>query len=138
MPNLHIPHLILTVKNFAESRDFYFKLYVEFLKCSIKADEEDFFYFSINETDDTSLGISAENAEFKSDNFSRYRVGLHHFAVELQSRELVNQTFELVQKLGARILDQPQLLPEYGDNYYAFYYLDPSGMKHEFVAFEEI
>jgi hypothetical protein len=43
MPNLIIPHLILTVKDFSVSRAFYKSLFVDPLGCEIKIDEADFF-----------------------------------------------------------------------------------------------
>jgi catechol 2,3-dioxygenase-like lactoylglutathione lyase family enzyme len=135
MPNLQIPHLILTVKNFEKSKEFYKAIFVDTLGCEVKIDIEDFYYFKINDTDQ-SIGISTENPEFKEDIFNRYRVGLHHFAIELETRVELEKVYQKIVELGFGILDKPQYFPDYGDNYYAFYYLDPDGIKHEFVTFE--
>jgi glyoxylase I family protein len=136
MPNLQIPHLVLTVKDFQKSRSFYKAIFVDFLGCEVKIDTNDFFYFRINSSDQ-SIGISTENQEFKQDKFNRYRVGLHHFAIELETKKLVEDTFDFVKKLGYKILEEPTYYPEYDKNYFAFYYLDPDNIKHEFVTFEK-
>jgi predicted lactoylglutathione lyase len=60
---------------------------------------------------------------------------LHHFAIELENRAQIHKAFEKVKKLGCIVLDEPQLFPDYGDAYYAFYFLDLDGLKQEFVTF---
>jgi catechol 2,3-dioxygenase-like lactoylglutathione lyase family enzyme len=137
MPNLQIPHLILTVKDFERSKQFYKSIFIDTLGCEVKIESEDFFYFKINDTDQ-SIGISPENTEFKSETFNRYKVGLHHFAIELETKNELEKVYHKLLDLNAEILDKPQYFPEYGNDYYAFYYLDPDGIKHEFVTFENI
>jgi catechol 2,3-dioxygenase-like lactoylglutathione lyase family enzyme len=136
MPNLYIPHIVLTVKNFEESKRFYKDVFIDTLGCEVKIEEEDFFYFRINDSDQ-SIGIAPEIGEFSESVFSRYRVGLHHFAVELESRSEVDRVYNKIVELGMVILDEPQVFAEYGSNYYAFYYLDPNGFKGEFTAFKD-
>jgi glyoxylase I family protein len=135
MPNLQIPHLILTVKDFVLSKDFYKTIFVDTLGCEVKIDNEDFYYFRLNNTDQ-SIGISPESVEFKDQVFNRYKVGLHHFAIEIETKSELEKVYQKIVELGYGILDKPQNIPDYGDNYYAFYYLDPDGIKHEFVTFE--
>jgi catechol 2,3-dioxygenase-like lactoylglutathione lyase family enzyme len=134
MANLQIPHLILTVKDFKASKEFYKTVFIDTLGCEVKIDTDNFYYFRLNDTDQ-SLGISPENQEFKHEIFNRYKVGLHHFAIELDSKNQLEKVYQKLINIGAEILNVPQYFPDYGDDYYAFYYLDPNNIKHEFVTF---
>ena len=67
--------------------------------------------------------------------FDRYRVGLHHFALRVRSREEVDRFHELLLREGITVLDPPAEYPEYGPQYYAVFFADPDGMKLEVVHF---
>jgi catechol 2,3-dioxygenase-like lactoylglutathione lyase family enzyme len=70
-------------------------------------------------------------AEFEESAHSRLAAGLHHLCFSVESRDLVDQLFELVAGLGAEVLDPPIEYPQYSPRYYATYFLDPDGMKIE-------
>lgn len=131
-----IPHIVLTVKNLSESKAFYKALFVDTLGAKVKHDGDDWYYLGLNE-DDSSIGVSQCKSGFENDIFDRERVGLHHFAIELSSKKEVDKAYEKLLALDATILDAPAFYPEYDEFYYAVFYLDPSGMKMEFVAFQE-
>jgi catechol 2,3-dioxygenase-like lactoylglutathione lyase family enzyme len=134
MPNLQIPYIILTVKDFKKSKDFYKAIFVDTLGCQIKFDMDNFFYFIINDNDQ-SFGISPENINFKDQKFNQGRVGLHQFAIELESKKEIEKVYKKIVELGFGDEGKPQNIADFGDNYYAFYYFDPDGIKHEFVTF---
>jgi catechol 2,3-dioxygenase-like lactoylglutathione lyase family enzyme len=136
MPNLQIPYIILTVKEFKISRDFYKAVFVDTLGCEVKFDIENFFYIILNDKDQ-SFGISPENVQFKDQKFNQGRVGLHQFAIELETKKEIEKVYQKIVELGYGNEGKPQNMPDFGDNYYAFYYLDPDGIKHEFVTFEK-
>jgi len=131
-----LPHLILTVSDIRRCKKFYKDLFIDYLGGIIKTDEKDFFYFSLNDNG-LSLGISQSAEKFQSEKFNRHRVGLHHFALELENNQAIDEVYNCIKNIGAVILEEPKFYPEYSSNYYAVYFEDPSGMKMEFVSFKK-
>jgi glyoxylase I family protein len=64
--------------------------------------------------------------------YDRYRVGLHHLALEASSRAAVDERAQWLRNQGAEIESEPQ---EYGymPGYYAVFFYDPDGIKLEIV-----
>ncbi len=62
----------------------------------------------------------------------RYRVGLHHLAVEAASRATVNERAEWLSEQGAEIESGPKEY-WYTPGYYAVFFYDPDGIKLEIV-----
>ena len=61
------------------------------------------------------------------------RVGFDHLALNADSRAKVDECAKLLDELGAEIDDAPAIVPEYGDDYYALWVRDPSGLRIEVV-----
>ena len=64
--------------------------------------------------------------------FDRYRVGLHHLALEAGSRQAVNERAEWLRAQGAEIESGPEAY-WYQPGYYAVFFYDPDGIKLEIV-----
>jgi catechol 2,3-dioxygenase-like lactoylglutathione lyase family enzyme len=64
--------------------------------------------------------------------YDRYRVGLHHVALEALSRAAVNERAQWLRNVGAEIESGPQEY-FYMPGYYAVFFYDPDGMKLEIV-----
>jgi glyoxylase I family protein len=62
----------------------------------------------------------------------RYRVGLHHLALEAPSRGAVDERAEWLRAQGAEIESGPEEY-SYQPGYYAVFFYDPDGMKLEIV-----
>ena len=62
----------------------------------------------------------------------RYRVGLHHVALEASSRAVVDERHEWLVSFGATIESPPQEYA-YLPGYYAVFFYDPDGIKLEIV-----
>ena len=60
-----------------------------------------------------------------------YAPGIHHISFQVDDRNTVNEVFEAVKKVGARILDEPKEYPNYSEGYFAVFFLDPDGVKLE-------
>jgi catechol 2,3-dioxygenase-like lactoylglutathione lyase family enzyme len=58
-----------------------------------------------------------------------------HFAFEATDREEVRAVFNAAKELGAEVLHEPRLWPEYAPMYYAGYFRDPDGNNIEVVSF---
>jgi catechol 2,3-dioxygenase-like lactoylglutathione lyase family enzyme len=76
-----------------------------------------------------SLGLREAQSEGV---FDRYRVGLHHLALEASSRQAVNERAEWLQQQGAEIESGPEEY-WYQPGYYAVFFYDPDGLKLEIV-----
>jgi catechol 2,3-dioxygenase-like lactoylglutathione lyase family enzyme len=64
--------------------------------------------------------------------YDRYRVGLHHLAIEAPSRAAVNERADWLIAQGAEIESGPQEY-WYVPGYYAVFFYDPDGIKLELV-----
>ena len=78
----------------------------------------------------SSVGIRLATSDRARD---RYSCGLHHLAWVAQSRDDVDRLHELLVAIGATVLDPPADYPQYREGYYALFFVDPDGLKLEFV-----
>jgi glyoxylase I family protein len=87
---------------------------------------ETIWYFGGPGTD-----IGLRQAQTPGD-FDRYRIGLHHLALEAMSRAAVDERFRWLVQAGAEIETPPR---EYGymPGYYAVFFYDPDGIKLEIL-----
>ena len=78
-------------------------------------------------------GIGLREAQSKEGlPYDRYRVGLHHLALEAHSRAVVNERAEWLRRAGAEIESGPEEY-FYLPGYYAVFFYDPDGLKLEIV-----
>jgi glyoxylase I family protein len=82
-----------------------------------------------------SIGLVKASVQGTERPHDRHSPGLHHVAWGVESREEVDRIYELVQRIGAEVLDAPADYPQYnnGGGYYAAFFADPDGMKLECV-----
>jgi catechol 2,3-dioxygenase-like lactoylglutathione lyase family enzyme len=120
-----IDHLVLSVGNFARSREFYDKL-LGFLGFKRKYDYDDMTGWSNGKT---LFWIAAADAEGRKRPYRTGDIGFHHYAFELSSRDDVDALGGFLEKNEMTVLDPPG--EYYGRNYYAVYFSDPDGMKLE-------
>jgi catechol 2,3-dioxygenase-like lactoylglutathione lyase family enzyme len=60
-------------------------------------------------------------------------VGFDHLALNAESRAKVDECAKLLDELGGEIDDPPAVVSEYGEDYYAMWVRDPSGLRIEVV-----
>ncbi|MEX2211843.1 MAG: VOC family protein [Gaiellaceae bacterium] len=77
----------------------------------------------------TGIGLREAQAE---GGYDRYRVGLHHLALEAVSRAAVDERADWLRERGAEIESEPQEY-SYQPGYYAVFFYDPDGIKLEIV-----
>jgi catechol 2,3-dioxygenase-like lactoylglutathione lyase family enzyme len=91
---------------------------------------------------DDSFGYQREGFELivnkgkslQEDLFSDERwVGFDHLALNADSRAKVDECAKILDELGADVDDPPGIVSEYGEDYYAMYARDPSGLRIEVV-----
>ena len=120
-----IDHLVLSVGDFARSKEFYGKL-LKFLGFKLKHEYEDMAGWSNGKT---LFWIAAADAEGKKRKYRKGDIGFHHYAFELASRKDVDALGAFLDANGMNVVDPPG--EYYGRNYYAVYFTDPDGMKLE-------
>ena len=64
--------------------------------------------------------------------YDRYRIGLHHLALEAPSRFMVDERADWLSARGAEIESGPEEY-SYTPGYYAVFFYDPDGIKLEIV-----
>ena len=120
-----IDHLVLSVGDFARSKEFYGKL-LKFLGFKLKHNYADMAGWSNGKT---LLWIAAADAEGRKHKYRKGDIGFHHYAFELKSRADVDALGAFLENNGMNVVDPPG--EYYGRNYYAVYFTDPDGMKLE-------
>jgi glyoxylase I family protein len=78
---------------------------------------------------DSSIGLREAQSEGTSD---RYRIGLHHLAIEVMSRAVVDERADWLLANGALLESEPQEYT-YSPGYYAVFFYDPDGVKLELL-----
>ena len=62
-----------------------------------------------------------------------YAPGLHHLCLQVADRAAVEHLARLLRAAGIEVTE-PAFYPQYADDYYAIFFNDPDGMRHEVVA----
>jgi catechol 2,3-dioxygenase-like lactoylglutathione lyase family enzyme len=88
----------------------------------------------LNYGPDGALGSQLFFYQADEGTYSRAQTGLHHLAFLVASRSIVRAAHQWAVERSATILDEPQEFPQYGENCYATYWLDPHGFKLEAVC----
>ena len=127
---LGIDHLVLSVGNFARSKEFYTKV-LGFLGFKLKYDLADAAGWSNRKT---LFWIAKADARGKKHKYRKGDIGFHHYAFELASRKEVDELGAFLDQHGMTVLDPPG---EYNgdENYYAVFFADPDGMKLEGMVY---
>ncbi len=127
-----IDHLVIRVADYARSRDFYDKV-LGFLGFKRKYEFGDTAGWSNGKT---LFWIGEADAEGKKHPHRIGNIGFHHYAFELGKRKDVDDLYELLKKHDVTVVDPPADYPEYGEGYYAVFFLDPDGLKLEGMVFK--
>lgn len=126
-----IDHLVLSVGDFARSREFYRKV-LGFLGFQLKYDMADFAGWSNGKT---LFWIAPADARGRRHKYRKGDIGFHHYAFELTSRGAVDALGAFLDKHNINVVDPPG---EYNgdENYYAVFFTDPDGMKLEAMVYK--
>ncbi len=119
-------HVILTVSQFDKARTFYSALLPAFGMTCVH-DGPDFCYHVGART---AIGVRKCDAEYEEERFQQYRVGLHHLCLRARSREDIDKTAALAEKLGATIVRGPEER-DWAPGYYYVLFEDPDGIRFE-------
>ena len=121
-----IDHLVLSVGNFARSKDFYGKV-LGFLGFKLKHTYPDMAGWSNGKT---LFWIAQADAQGRTRKHRKGDIGFHHYAFELASRKAVDDLGAFLDAQGMTVTDPPDSYN--GDEkYYAVFFTDPDGMRLE-------
>jgi len=133
-----VDHIQITVKDMDVAVPFYDKL-LPLLGFDIRRrvdatiEEHD---FRVVDYTHPRLGfaITSPRSAFVGDSIHRRKPGaLHHLAFKAASRAEVDRLYSELKKIGATIVNEPKLYPEYSPDYYAVFFKDLEGIKYEVV-----
>lgn len=130
-----IDHLDLTVRDPSASRAFYGALF-GFLGYRFKKEVERGLIWEMVDSAGRpvcSVAVMRAAGPGRYRQHDRYSPGLHHVAWRAASRADVDALHEHLRLAGVTILDPPAVYPQYESGYYAVFFADPDGLKHEFV-----
>lgn len=137
-----IDHIQITVKDMKIAETFYDK-FLPILGFDIKKKvnayiiEHDLHVIEYSH-EILAFAINSPRESFKNDSINRRKPGaLHHLAFKTESRAEVDDAYEELIKIGAIIISEPKLHPEYSENYYAVYFKDLENIKYEIVCTKE-
>jgi len=134
-----IDHIQITVKDIKEAELFYDKFLpiIGFdVKNKVSAFIEAHDFHVVEYTHELlTLAITSPRQAFKNDSVHRRKPGaLHHLAFKAETRKEVDIAYQQLLKINAKIVSEPQIHPEYSDNYYAVYFKDTENIKYEIVC----
>lgn len=122
-------HLMIYVRDFAVSRDFYEHV-LRFM--NYKRAHESAIYCMWNPVQGgCSFGIWQVEDAFAGAPYQRGNPGFQHLAFNAENRKQIDDLYQLLLTLNTTILDAPCECPEYSPTYYAVYFEDPDGLKLE-------
>jgi catechol 2,3-dioxygenase-like lactoylglutathione lyase family enzyme len=134
-----IDHIQITVKDMKIAESFYDK-FLSLLgfdihnKVSAVIEEHDFYVVEYTHPL-LAFAITSPRKAFIDSTINRRKPGaLHHLAFKAESRTEVDKLFFELKAIGATIVTEPKLYPEYGPNYYALFFKDLEGIKYEIVC----
>ena len=128
-----IDHLAIRVSDLARSKRFYDRLlgFMGFVR------EWEFGEVVGWNNWETMFWITQADAEGMRHPHRTGAIGYHHYAFELGAREEVDDLYAFLLEEGVEIADPPAAYPDYGEGYYAVFFLDPDGLKLEAMHFVE-
>ncbi len=129
---MEIDHLDLVVRDLGESLEFYRGLldplgWTRESPIVGERGEQVVYFGRVGEAG--SISLRQAQSDGAGD---RYRVGLHHLAIGVESREVVEERARWLRSVGAEIESGPREY-DYVPGYYAVFFYDPSGIKLEVV-----
>lgn len=134
MTGLH--HLDLNVSDIARSAPFYDRIltHMGFTRVMDSSGEEaGFDWIAPREKNIGHFSLGIVPAKRRGKPHDRFAPGLHHLALKSATRDAVDALYRTLLQMDAEILDAPAEYPEYGSGYYAVFFLDPDGLKLEYV-----
>ncbi|HVA83975.1 MAG TPA: VOC family protein [Candidatus Binataceae bacterium] len=134
-----INHLALTASDLARSTEFYDKVlgFMGYGRVEVSESTQQAMNTRLHAWASPGGSVTLRPARVESalKQHDRNAPGLNHVAFNAENRADVEKMHDLLEKIGARILDPPLEYP-YFPGYFAVYFCDPDGLKIEFVFWQ--
>ena len=121
-----VAHTFLTVSDFERARAFYSQL-LPFLGMKPVMDIAGTYYCVGGRT---AVGIREAPEDKRGEGFDQGRSGLHHLCFRARTREGVDEAFEFLKAIGAKIVHDPEEAM-WAPGYYSVLFEDPEGIRLE-------
>ena len=121
-----VAHTFLTVSDFDRARAFYSQL-LPFLGMKPVMDIAGTYYCVGGRT---AFGIREAPEDKRAEGFDQWRAGLHHLCFRSRTREGVDEAFEFLKEIGAKIVHDPEEAM-WAPGYYSVLFEDPDGIRLE-------
>jgi catechol 2,3-dioxygenase-like lactoylglutathione lyase family enzyme len=130
-----IHHVDLNVLNLEVSAAFYDRVltFIGYRRVDLSSPGEPEGYDWTAPDDSGPVFSIGKHRAQKSRSYDRLALGIHHLALRAKNREEVDKLHHVLKKMDAAILEPPREYPQYESGYYAVFFLDPDGIKLEFV-----
>ncbi|HEX2590641.1 MAG TPA: VOC family protein [Rhizomicrobium sp.] len=123
-----VDHIYLTVSDFAKAEAFYDKVLALLdyrkLDAPIGGDQHRHYFNKV-------MQISIRPA--RGGAHDPYAPGLHHLCLQLADNTAIDNAARLLREATIEVT-APAFYPQYADDYYAVFFSDPDGIRHELVA----
>lgn len=136
-----LDHIHITVKNLAAAEEFYDRLlplvgYDLRNKETTVVPEHEYKVIEYHHAL-LSFGIVSARSAYAGESVCRRKPGaVHHIAFHAGTRREIDESYSRVREIGAEIIAEPRLYPEYCPDYYAFFFKDTEGIEYEIVCFD--
>lgn len=121
-----VAHTFITAGDFEKSVAFYRQL-LPFLGMKEVGESADVYYCVGGRT---GFGIERPAPEHAGERFVQSRVGLHHICFRVRERAEIDEAYEFLLGIGAKIVHGPQD-DAYAPGYYSVLFEDPDGVRLE-------
>jgi glyoxylase I family protein len=134
MPKSPLHHFDLNVSDLQRSRTFYDRLLTRLgyrrVDYSALGEPEGFDWLAPDNSRRFSVGLCLATEPTA---YNRHAPGIHHIAFAAPIRSAVDDLYQTLIAMQATILHPPRAYPQYEPGYYAVFFLDPDGIKLEYV-----
>jgi glyoxylase I family protein len=132
----NISHIALSVSDLDRSTEFYDKVFkfIGFKRVEVPESIQSAMKTRLKVWvgPGYSISIRPSKGEFARRPHDRTAPGFNHLAFSAEARADVDKMLDLLNEIGAGVLDPPAEYP-YAPGYFAIYFTDPDGLKLEFA-----
>jgi len=128
-----INHMALTVSDLAAAETSFYAPVLTALGYDKVEEETGRMTVWFNAEAGRAINLWQASDDLKARKHERYSPGFHHLAFAVDSRDEVEEVYDVLLANGIRVLDDPAEYPHYAPGYYAVFFEDPDGLKFEAV-----